>query len=204
MEVLMETPSTVPPVLSYLFHRLEKRFTGKPTLLVIDEAWLFLDNAAFSAKIREWLKVLRKANVMVLFATQSITDIAQSSIASTLREACFTKIYLPNPNALSAETSVIYERFGLNKRQIQLIGYSQPKRDYYYTSPLGNRLFELSLGELALLYCGHTSKEQQNTTRAIIERVETTDGFNAEFLRVTGMSDIAPFFESPRKIKEAA
>ena len=155
MEVLMETPSVVLPVLSYLFHRLEQRFTGRPTLLVLDEAWLFLDNKAFAAKIREWLKVLRKANVMVVFATQSITDISQSSIASTLREACFTKIYLPNSSALSAEASSIYERFGLNKRQIELVALAQPKRDYYYTSPIGNRLFELGLAPLALSYC-HT------------------------------------------------
>lgn len=39
MECLMETPSIVLPVLSYLFHKLEARFTGNPTLLVLDEAW---------------------------------------------------------------------------------------------------------------------------------------------------------------------
>ena len=116
----METPSLVAPTLLYLFHRLEKRFTGKPTLLVLDEAWLFFDNPLFAAKIREWLKVLRKANVMVIFATQSLSDIDQSSIASTLKEACFTKIYLPNPNALTPDAKSIYERFGLNQKQIEI------------------------------------------------------------------------------------
>lgn len=204
MEVLMETPSTVLPVLSYLFHRLEKRFTGRPTLLVLDEAWLFLDNPTFAAKIREWLKVLRKANVMVLFATQSIVDISQSSIATTLREACFTKIFLPNPNALSAETSAIYERFGLNRRQIELIGCSQPKRDYYYTSPIGNRLFELGLGELAILYCGHTSKGQQTQTRELLKQSENPAQFNAAFLGESGFPEIARQFERSLIDQEAA
>ena len=66
-------------MLTYLFHRLEERFDGRPTLLVLDEAWIFLDHPLFAARIREWLKTLRKKNVAVLFATQSLADIADSS-----------------------------------------------------------------------------------------------------------------------------
>ena len=69
----------VAPVLTYLFHRLEERFDGRPTLLILDEAWLFLDNPLFAARIREWLKVLRKKNVAVVFATQSLADIAAAA-----------------------------------------------------------------------------------------------------------------------------
>jgi type IV secretion system protein TrbE len=135
MEVLMDTPSVVMPVLSYLFHRLEQRFDGRPTMLVLDEAWLFLDHPAFAAKIREWLKVLRKANVMVVFATQSLADIDESPIAATIKEACFTKIYLPNANALNPDSTRFYERFGLNERQIEILALATPKRDYYYSLP---------------------------------------------------------------------
>ena len=42
------------PVLTYLFHRLEERFEGRPTLLIFDEAWVYLDNPLFAARIREW------------------------------------------------------------------------------------------------------------------------------------------------------
>lgn len=142
MENLMETPGAVMPVLSYLFHRLEERFCGSPTMLVLDEAWLFLDHPAFAAKIREWLKTLRKKNVSVFFATQSLADVDRSSIATTIREACFTKIYLPNSTALQEDATAFYRRFGLNQRQIEILAHALPKRDYYYTSPLGNRLFD--------------------------------------------------------------
>jgi type IV secretion system protein VirB4 len=108
MEALMETPSVVLPVLSYLFHRLEQRFCGRPTMLVLDEAWLFLDNELFAAKIREWLKVLRKANVSVIFATQSLADIAESSIVMTLKEACFAR-YIFQITALSEDSQQIYQ-----------------------------------------------------------------------------------------------
>src|ERR1039458_2297133 len=35
------------PVLSYLFHRIEQRFTGAPTLLILDEAWVMLAHPVF-------------------------------------------------------------------------------------------------------------------------------------------------------------
>jgi type IV secretion system protein VirB4 len=88
MEALMGEGGAVLPVLTYLFHRLEERFDGRPTLLVLDEAWVFLDNPVFAARIREWLKVLRKKNVAVVFATQSLADIAGSSIAPAIIESC--------------------------------------------------------------------------------------------------------------------
>jgi type IV secretion system protein TrbE len=60
MEELMGHKALIAPVLTYLFHRLEARFDGRPTLLVLDEAWTFLDDPLFAARIREWLKTLRK------------------------------------------------------------------------------------------------------------------------------------------------
>jgi type IV secretion system protein VirB4 len=84
LESLMGMPSIIAPVLSYLFHRLERHFKGQPTLLILDEAWLFLDHPMFAEKIRDWLKTLRKQNVSVIFATQSVEDALSSSIAPAL------------------------------------------------------------------------------------------------------------------------
>src|SRR6185437_10653676 len=92
-EALMHQAVVVPPVLTYLFHRLEERFDGRPTLLILDEAWVFLDNPIFAARIREWLKVLRKKNVAVVFATQSLADISNSSIAPAIIESCPQRIF---------------------------------------------------------------------------------------------------------------
>src|SRR3546814_1156275 len=82
----MESGSVVAPVLTYLFHRLEERFDGRPTLLILDEAWKFLDHPLFAARIREWLKTLRKKNVAVVFASQGLADIAESGIAPAIIE----------------------------------------------------------------------------------------------------------------------
>ena len=125
-ESLLHETSVVLPVLTYLFHRLEARFDGRPTLLILDEAWVFLDNPLFAARIREWLKVLRKKNVSVVFATQSLADIANSSIAPAIIESCPQRIFLPNDRAIEPQGREAYERFGLNDRQIELIARAVP------------------------------------------------------------------------------
>lgn len=162
MDTLMNTPGVVQAVLSYLFHRLEQQFDGvTPTLLVLDEAWTFLDNPIFAAKIREWLKTLRKKLVAVVFATQSLDEVIRSPIMATIKEQCLMKIYLPNVNALDGETYENYKSFGLNKKQIHIIATAEAKNQYYMTSPEGNRLFSLGLGPVSLAFVGSTSESAQ-------------------------------------------
>ena len=185
-EELMHETGVVHPVLTYLFHRLEDRFDGRPSLLILDEAWLYLDNPLFSARIREWLKVLRKKNVSVIFATQSLADIAESTIAPAIIESCPQRIFLPNDRAIEPQARVSYERFGLNERQIELIARAAPKRHYYLQSRRGNRLFELGLGPIALALCGASSPDDQ--TR--IDRVLSEHGsehFAHHFLEANGL-----------------
>ena len=157
MEDLLHAKSVVLPVLTYLFHRLEARFDGRPTLLVLDEAWVFLDDPVFAGRIREWLKTLRKRNVGVVFATQSLADIQRSTIAPAIVESCPTRIFLPSPQAVEPQLRPIYEGFGLNARQIEMIARATPKRDYYVQSRLGNRLFDLGLGPVALAFVAASS-----------------------------------------------
>src|SRR6266436_2939221 len=139
-----------PAVLAYLFHRIEGRLDGSPTLLIVDEGWLALDDPTFGAQLREWLKTLRKKNASVVFATQSLADIETSAIAAAIVESCPTRLFLPNERAIEPQITTIYRRFGLNDRQIEILARATPKRDYYCQSRRGNRLFELGLGELAL------------------------------------------------------
>ena len=182
MEELMHEAAVVLPVLTYLFHRLEERFDGRPTLLILDEAWVFLDNPAFAGRIREWLKTLRKCNVAVVFATQSLSDIVDSSIAPAIIESCPSRIFLPNDRAIEPQEQRIYEQFGLNGRQVEIIARATPKRDYYYQSRAGNRLFELGLGPAALAFCGASSKRDQ----ALLDRVLADHGrdrFPARYLK---------------------
>ncbi|MGC0320877.1 type IV secretion/conjugal transfer VirB4 family ATPase [Bradyrhizobium sp. USDA 326] len=170
-----------PAVLTYLFHRIERRLDGRPTLLIIDEGWLVLDDPAFAQQLREWLKTLRKKNASVVFATQSLSDIDGSNIAPAIVESCPTRIFLPNERAIEPQITAIYQRFGLNDRQIEIIARATPKRDYYCQSRRGNRLFELGLGPVALAFCAASSKADH----AAIERLlaeHGRDDFTAAWL----------------------
>jgi type IV secretion/conjugal transfer VirB4 family ATPase len=164
-----------PAVLTYLFHRIEGRLDGRPTLLIIDEGWLVLDDPAFAQQLREWLKTLRKKNASVVFATQSLFDIDGSSIAPAIVESCPTRVFLPNERAIEPQITAIYRRFGLNDRQIEILACATPKRGYYCQSRRGNRLFELGLGPVALAFCAASSKADH----AAIERVLSEHGRDA-------------------------
>ena len=198
-EALMGQAGVVAPVLTYLFHRLEERFDGRPTLLVLDEAWIFLDHPLFAARIREWLKVLRKKNVAVVFATQSLADIASSSIAPAIIESCPQRILLPNDRAIEPQSREAYERFGLNERQIELVSRATPKRHYYLQSARGNRLFELGLGPIALALCGASDPASQKRIDAILAE-HGGDGFVTRFLASADLhwaADLLADFPNP-------
>ncbi|SNT24320.1 conjugal transfer protein TrbE [Sphingopyxis indica] len=148
-------------VFSYLFHRIEGRLDGSPTLIIIDEGWLVLDSPAFAQQLKEWLKTLRKKNASVVFATQSLADVETSNIALAIIESCPTRIFLPNERAMEPQIAAIYARFGLNARQVEILSRATPKRDYYCQSRRGNRLFELGLGDVALAFTAASSKTDQ-------------------------------------------
>jgi type IV secretion system protein TrbE len=165
-----------PAVLAYLFHRIEDRLDGRPTLLIIDEGWLALEDKGFSGQLREWLKTLRKKNASVIFATQSLSDI----------ESCATRILLPNERAIEPQITAIYRRFGLNDRQIEILARAVPKRDYYCQSRRGNRLFELGLSDVALALCGASAKTDQTDIERILAE-HGRDGFLAAWLQHRGV-----------------
>jgi len=174
-----------PAVLSYLFHRIGDRFDGRPTLLIVDEGWLALDDENFAGQIREWLKTLRKKNASVVFATQSLSDIDSSTIAPAIIESCPTRLLLPNERAIEPQITAIYRRFGLNDRQIELIARATPKRDYYCQSRRGSRLFELGLHEIGLALTAASSKSDQSLIAQTFAE-HGRDGFLAAWLRLRG------------------
>ncbi|MFG1230369.1 conjugal transfer protein TrbE [Xanthobacter wiegelii] len=190
--------SAAPAVLSYLFHRIEDRLDGSPTLLIIDEGWLALDDPGFAGQLREWLKTLRKKNASVVFATQSLSDIDGSAIAPAIIESCQTRLLLPNERAVEPQITAIYRRFGLNDRQIEILARATPKRDYYCQSRRGNRLFELGLSQVALALCATSSKTDQAALSQVFAE-HGRDGFLAAWLRHRGLgwaADLIPTLDN--------
>ena len=173
------------PVLLYLFRRIETSLQGPARH---DRAGRGLDHArpqGVPGKDPGVAESLRKANCMVLMATQSLTDAAHSGILDVIVESTATKIFLPNVYARDQDTAALYRRMGLNERQIEILATAVQKRHYYYVSEKGRRLFELALGPLALAFVGSTDKE----SIATIKELEARHGNNwvREWLAMRGL-----------------
>jgi type IV secretion system protein TrbE len=160
------------PILLYLFRRIERSLRGQPAAIILDECWLMLGHPVFSAKIREWLKTMRKANCGVIMATQSLSDASRSGLLDVLDESTATKVFLPNSSAHQDDAAALYRRFGLNEADIAILSESVPKRDYYVVSEKGRRLINLELGPVALAFVGVSSKDDV----AQVKRFEARHG----------------------------
>ena len=184
MEKIMNNKSALAPLLSYLFHKIEGYLTGDPSIIVLDESWIFIDNALFAGKIRDWLKTLRKKNTGVIFATQELKDILDSSLFTTILDACKTKIFLPNENAEADNYLPIYEKFGLNNKEIKILAKASPRKDYYYKSTKGSRLFQLALGKNTLKLVGANDPEIQKEARELYEVLGGGEKFTKAYLGI--------------------
>ena len=118
MTALLENPRLRTPTMMYLFHRIEERLDGEPTMILIDEGWKALDDEVFAARIRDWLKTLRKRNALVGFATQSARDALESRISTALVEQTATMVFMPNSRARPEDYC---DGFGLPSHELALI-----------------------------------------------------------------------------------
>ncbi len=127
MGELLKNKAALGPVLSYVFHRINMSLDGTPSMIVLDEAWALIDNPVFAPRIKDWLKVLRKLNTFVIFATQSVEDASKSAISDTLIQQTATQIFLPNLKA----TEVYRTAFMLSEREYQLIKTTDPSSRFF-------------------------------------------------------------------------
>ena len=182
MNQVINNKKGITPLLSYIFRRIENSLDGNPCIIILDECWMFFDNPIFAAKIREWLKVLRKKNCSVIFATQELGDILNSKLFTTVLDACQTKVFLPNPNAFADNYIPIYQKFGLNKTEIEIISKATKKKEYYYKSTKGSRLFELDLKEKTLSLIASSDLPKQNKAKELKEIYRDANDFTREWL----------------------
>lgn len=182
MNQVINNKKGITPLLSYIFRRIENSLDGSPCIIILDECWMFFDNPIFAAKIREWLKVLRKKNCSVIFATQELGDILNSKLFTTVLDACQTKVFLPNPNAFADNYIPIYQKFGLNKTEIEIISKATKKKEYYYKSTKGSRLFELDLKEKTLSLIASSDLAKQNKAKELKEIYRDANDFTREWL----------------------
>jgi type IV secretion system protein VirB4 len=176
------------PTLLHLFQSIERRLTGRPTLIVIEEAWLPLLHPAFSARINAWLLGLRKLNAAVVLVTQSLAQLNAAPGRHVIFQSCPTRVLLPDHEALSPSVAPLYRDLGLNERELEILAAARPRRDYYATAPAGRRLFDLGLGPVALSFLapaeGLTTRQTLAAARALQDAAG--EGWTATWLRARG------------------
>lgn len=118
MTQILDDPIVRTPAMMYLFHRVEERLDGNPSIIIVDEGWKALDDDVFVKRIKDWEKTIRKRNGVVGFATQSAQDALESRIASAIIEQAATQIFMSNPKAQARE---YVDGFGLTEHELELI-----------------------------------------------------------------------------------
>jgi type IV secretion system protein VirB4 len=182
--------SALPVVLPVLMHVVERRLTGAPTLILVDEAWAVLEN------LETWMRTFRKKNAVLVLATQAVLDIANSPLAHVIQEQAPTRIFLPNSHALEEKTMKAYQAWGLTEPQCHQIATALPKQHYYISCPAGSRVVDFEFGPVALAFGGHSRQEELQAMREI----EPGPGWAPAWLRQQGLAWAAEALETEEEL----
>lgn len=210
--LLSQKPEIYLPVLRYIFDQIESRLEatqGKtPTLIILEEAWLYITHEIFAKKIKDWLKTLRKKNARVVFATQSLADLYNpetktlTSVTAAIMESCPTKIYLPNPK-MESETRELYKKMSLNDRQIEIIGHMGiPKRHYYVVTPEGNRLIDLGFSDMKPIALEFIGLSKEKSHRLMACKQKYGDQWVYHWLEQNNFPEWAAYWQENYYLKE--
>lgn len=184
------------PVLLRLLREVERGLDGSPTLILLDEAGIALMHPAWASRVQQWALSLRKKNASLVLAVQNLRQLDSHGAGANIRESCPSRFYLPNPAAGAPGARELYEDFGLNPREIDLIARAEARRDYYFSSPRGSRLFQLGLrrAELAFLSARPGLSFQSSVAEALRIKKSYGPDWVAEWLRECGCVEEATRF----------
>ncbi len=118
MTDVLADPVLRQPLISYLFHVVQSLLDGRRLVVWLDEFARLIGDEAFRELATDGTKTWRKRNGVIVFATQSPSDVLASPIARTLIEQTPTKIFFPNADAHRDD---YVDGFGLTEREFSLI-----------------------------------------------------------------------------------
>ncbi|MGA8026201.1 MAG: hypothetical protein WB992_03590 [Bryobacteraceae bacterium] len=193
---------TMNGALFYIFARIRRRLTSDaPTLVTVDEFREALTHELAAKYFNEFLLEGRKLNMAVWLVLQELSKVLSSGLRNAVLEQCFTKVCLPNPQAI-ADSAGAYETLGLNARDRELIAHAEPKAHYYVTSPDGKRMISLELGRVALSFLAAATDRD----RALVDSMMARYGpaWPGQWLRSRGLGDWAALYESVTAGEETA
>lgn len=106
---------------------------GRRGLIFMDEFWAWLGDEAFRKFAEEELKTIRKKNAVMVFATQSPSDVLNNPIARTVVEQTSTQIMLPNSRGDEEE---YVKFFKATKEEYSLVTNLPPQSRFFLVKQL--------------------------------------------------------------------
>jgi type IV secretion system protein TrbE len=162
-------PAAEAPATELILHAVERTMGTDPVWIIADEGWRLLGDEVSSAWLWEAIRTFRKRGAGIILASQSLTEIAQSSYCPLLLESCPGKIFLPNGDLAGEYVRDAYRKLGLSEREIAIIGAAIPQRQYFFHSSKGKRLFQLDLQPIARALCASTSSADVQLARELLK-----------------------------------
>ncbi|MEM9148162.1 MAG: hypothetical protein AAGC57_18485 [Pseudomonadota bacterium] len=131
--------------LAYVFRRIERLVEdGRPTLIVLDEAWKLLDDPYFVRTIKDWLLTMRKKNAVVMMLTQLPSHLSDSAAGTSIIESAVTQFLFPNFQARPED----YRQFALTDGELDQILDDPPGRHVLHRSGGTRVMLDLDLAPL--------------------------------------------------------
>jgi len=117
MNPVVENKELIVPVFSYLIHRIASDLDGKPTIIVLHEAWDLIENGFIAPRIESLMEMLKHNNAMLLFTTSRPMSALQATTFQTVMKGCATHLVLPD----DVGQSYAMEGLGLTENDIRLL-----------------------------------------------------------------------------------
>lgn len=201
MHAILEQPTALPHAMAYIFHRMEAAFDGRPTLVLLDEAWKLFEHPLLVSRVKDWLKSKAKKNVAAMLCWQEIVDASTSPLWQAIQASTSVEVYLPNEKALNQDVQLHYRSVGLQPGHIATLAMARRHSDYLYKSATATRLFQLHLSPLERLLCAASTQEEIAALRAL-QQQDLSESLCAAWLQSRGYADEADVYETYYAHKE--
>ncbi|AIL64864.1 Type IV secretion system protein virB4 [Rickettsiales bacterium Ac37b] len=104
------------PIVSYLLYQFKRFLDGRPSIIVINDAWSILNNKIIGNELESWLAELTKINAIALIGMEISSKPNENYISNTLIKNMDTKIFLPD-----IKVQEYREAFALSDKEFKLV-----------------------------------------------------------------------------------
>ena len=164
----VEHPDLCDAALSYLLERMRLEVedpseAARLKLMVVDEAWRYLQDPAVLSYLAEAAKTWRKKNAALIMATQSAVDVTATPGAAALLESIPTKLFLANPELPDAVGAL----FRLSESELAQVRGLIPKRELYLRRPDGAAVLRLEVDPESYWLYTSSALDAEERARAV-------------------------------------